>query len=70
MNNYWDDMINLETAIQNINLLDTIETEKLIFLSNINSLKKANISLDRKILSELATNHPNSFKVIVETTKK
>jgi large subunit ribosomal protein L20 len=36
----------------------------------IAGLKKANITLDRKILSELAVNEPASFKSIVELSKK
>jgi len=32
-------------------------------------LKKASVALDRKILSELAQNHPETFKKIVETVK-
>ena len=32
----------------------------------INGLKKLNISLDRKILADLAMNEPNSFKHIAE----
>jgi large subunit ribosomal protein L20 len=36
----------------------------------IAGLKKANITLDRKILSELAVNEPTAFKVIVETASK
>ncbi len=32
----------------------------------IDALKKANISLDRKILSELAQDNPETFKKIVE----
>ncbi|MEK7626495.1 MAG: 50S ribosomal protein L20 [Patescibacteria group bacterium] len=36
----------------------------------INKLKIANVTLDRKILSELATNEPAVFKKIVETVKK
>ena len=32
-------------------------------------LKKANIALDRKILAELAMNHPETFKKIVESVK-
>jgi large subunit ribosomal protein L20 len=35
----------------------------------IPALKKANIALDRKILSELAQNHPETFKKIIETVK-
>lgn len=35
----------------------------------IAGLKKANISLDRKILSELATNEPKAFETIVKAAK-
>ncbi|MFA5854476.1 MAG: 50S ribosomal protein L20 [Patescibacteria group bacterium] len=33
-------------------------------------LKKAKIGLDRKVLSDLAANHPEIFKALVETTVK
>jgi len=33
----------------------------------IPALKKANINMDRKMLSELATNQPETFKSIVES---
>ena len=33
-------------------------------------LKKANVSLDRKILSELAVNEPIAFKAVVEAANK
>ena len=36
----------------------------------IANLKKSEISLDRKILSELAVNEPDSFKAIVEAASK
>ncbi len=36
----------------------------------IAGLKKAQISLDRKILSELATNEPKAFTTVVETVNK
>ena len=32
----------------------------------INGLKKATIEIDRKILAELAVNHPETFKVLIE----
>jgi large subunit ribosomal protein L20 len=35
----------------------------------INGLKKAKIELDRKMLSELATNQPEAFKAIVDKVK-
>jgi large subunit ribosomal protein L20 len=34
------------------------------------SLKAAGIELDRKILAELAANHPAAFKAVVEAAKK
>jgi large subunit ribosomal protein L20 len=36
----------------------------------INGLKTANISLDRKILAELAVNEPASFEAVVKATQK
>lgn len=33
----------------------------------INSLKKANIVIDRKILAELAVNNPTAFAAVVQT---
>lgn len=36
----------------------------------IANLKKSNIELDRKILSELAVNEPNAFEAIVKATQK
>jgi len=36
----------------------------------INDLKKANIALDRKVLSQIAEKHPEVFSKIVETAQK
>ena len=36
----------------------------------IAALKKANIGLDRKILSELAVNEPQAFKAVVDLAQK
>ena|SRR6266508_2234296 len=36
----------------------------------IAGLKKANITLDRKILSELAVNEPKAFETVVKTVSK
>jgi large subunit ribosomal protein L20 len=36
----------------------------------IASLKAANITLDRKVLSELATNEPKAFEAIVKAAQK
>ena len=35
----------------------------------INGLKKKGIELDRKVLSELAVNEPNAFKLLVDKVK-
>ena len=35
----------------------------------ISGMKKANISLDRKILAELAVNEPTAFQAVVEAAK-
>lgn len=35
----------------------------------INRLKKANIELDRKVLAQIAENHPEIFKKLLETVK-
>ncbi len=35
----------------------------------IHGLKKAGVSLDRKVLAELALDRPDSFKVLVETAR-
>lgn len=36
----------------------------------IAGLKKANVTLDRKILAELAVNEPKAFEAVVKTAKK
>lgn len=36
----------------------------------IGDLKKANIDLNRKVLADLAMNHPEAFKAIVDKVKK
>ncbi len=36
----------------------------------IGALKKANVALDRKILSELAVKYPEAFKAVVALAKK
>jgi large subunit ribosomal protein L20 len=34
------------------------------------ALKKANVTLDRKILAQLAENYPNAFKAVMASAKK
>lgn len=45
------------------------KNEGLSYSKFIADLKAKNINLDRKILAELAVNHPEDFKKIVEQTK-
>jgi large subunit ribosomal protein L20 len=35
----------------------------------ISGLKKANVSLDRKVLAELAVNEPKAFEAVVKAAK-
>lgn len=49
---------------------EAVKQEGISYSVLINKLKKANIELDRKILSNLVTNDPNTFKQIVDTAKK
>ncbi|MBN1331645.1 50S ribosomal protein L20 [Candidatus Dojkabacteria bacterium] len=53
--------------IQRINA--ALSTEKMKYSTFIGNLKKANIELDRKILSELAFEYPETFKAIVKKVK-
>ena len=42
------------------------ETTYSVFIAG---LKKANITLDRKVLAELAVNHPDAFKAVIDAAK-
>ena len=44
--------------------------EGLSYSQLINGMKKKNISIDRKILAELAVNNAEAFKAIVNTVKE
>lgn len=46
-----------------------VKNEGLSYSKFIHSLKEKNIKLDRKILAELAVNHPEDFKKIVAETR-
>jgi len=48
---------------------EAAKKEGLSYSMFIHNLKKANIELDRKILSDLVTNDPTTFKQIVEHVK-
>ena len=47
-----------------------VREEGLSYSKFINGLTKANITLNRKMLSEMAIKDPASFKALVETAKK
>jgi len=49
---------------------EAVKLEALSYSVFINKLKKANISLDRKILSNLVVEDPLAFKHIVDIAKK
>lgn len=54
----------------NIQINAACRAEGLNYSKFINLLKKKSIELDRKILADLARNHNEVFKKIVEETKK
>lgn len=53
----------------NVRLSAALQAHGLSYSRFISSLKKANINLDRKILSQLAAEHPNTFKKVLEAVK-
>ena len=53
----------------NVRMSALLKENGLSYSKFISMLKKANVALDRKILSELAQNSPETFKKIVETVK-
>lgn len=53
--------------IQRINA--AVRTEDLSYSQFIGMLKKANIEINRKVLADLAMNHPVAFKAIVDKVK-
>jgi large subunit ribosomal protein L20 len=48
---------------------EALKTEEINYSTFINKLKKANITLDRKILSNLIVEEPKVFKQILEKVK-
>lgn len=52
-----------------IQLGNAVRAEGLSYSKFINQLKTKDIKLDRKILAELAVNHPEDFKQIVSQVK-
>ncbi len=54
--------------IQRINA--AVREYDLSYSQFINGLKKANIDINRKVLADLAMNHPQAFKEVVNKVKK
>ena len=48
---------------------EAVKKEDMSYSVFINKLKKANVALDRKILSDLVVNDPAAFKHVVDTVK-
>ena len=53
--------------IQRINA--AVRPEGLSYSKFIDLLKKANIEINRKVLADLAMNHPEAFKAVVDKVK-
>ena len=56
-------------ALWQIQINAAVRQEGLNYSKFIDGLKKAKIELDRKVMSDLARNHPAIFKKIVEKVK-
>ena len=52
-----------------VRISEAIKLENMSYSVFINKLKKSNIELDRKILSDLIVNDPAALKQIVDTVK-
>ena len=48
---------------------EAAKKENLSYSKFMDMLKKANVELDRKILSDLVVNHPEAFKKVVDSVK-
>lgn len=57
-------------ALWIIKIGEAVKRDGISYSRFVNSLKKANIDLDRKILSDLVVNDPNAFKQIVDFVGK
>ncbi len=57
-------------ALWNVRISEAVKLEGISYSRFINMLKKANVELDRKILSNLIIEDPITFKQIVAEIKK
>jgi large subunit ribosomal protein L20 len=56
-------------ALWNIRISEAVKLENMTYHEFINKLKKSQIELDRKILSNLVVEDPDTFKHIVNAVK-
>lgn len=56
-------------ALWNIRISEAVKKEGISYSIFMNKIKKAQIELDRKILSDLVVNDPVTFKSIVDSVK-
>lgn len=57
-------------ALWNVRISEAVKLEGVSYSVFMNMLKKANVEIDRKILSDLVVNDPTTFKQIVAEVKK
>ena len=57
-------------ALWNVRISEAVKLKGISYSVFIHKLKKAQIELDRKILSNLAVNDPTTFKHIVDEVKR
>lgn len=53
-----------------LRISEAVKLQDLKYSDFINQLKKLNITLDRKIMSNLVTEEPKAFQALVDTVKK
>lgn len=53
----------------NVRMSAALKENGLSYSKFIGNMKKANVALDRKILADLAENHPDTFKKVIEAVK-
>ncbi|MCC6198597.1 50S ribosomal protein L20 [Candidatus Nomurabacteria bacterium] len=63
------DKKNDQRKLWEVRINGAVRAEGLSYSKFIGALKKANIALDRKILSDLAIDAPATFKAVVEKVK-
>lgn len=59
----------VQRGLWNVRINAAVRAHGITYGKFINALKKKNIKLDRKILSDLAAHHPDVFEKILTATK-